>query len=1053
MSLMENAEYSSRRLEGAGCADPEAGKISFQRLGDGAAFPPALCDWASCTQGQYHLDLFHPLLSQCLAGASLLVSFDWEGTIPIPFRMPPEVSGLRWSLWREGWEREEPFDRVFLEGDRIRLERSAPFPDGEAPGDCVLRMRLEEPHSPFSGLLRGIRLAVCRTPLAPEQVVREEEPLDPENFDLFTPESREGDCCYLACGALSLPGAEVSLQFELSFREYRFPLEETESREGSRWSFWKPKKARAKEWREYRADQAVFEYYNGERWTELPESAAWRERFCRETEQEKPRKLLTFQRPDDIGLCEIAGRSAYWIRIRLVSFQMDGYRPCSAVLPVLSHFRTGGEAAFVPERLDAWDGLEQRVLFQTGDSMLPPVPERLFTRMEEPRPCQYFLFSPGEGNFLSLFWDLPQARPPLWMEWQYSRADGSFSYLDVVDGTDGLSHSGRMQFRLPEDSGPCSRLGREGTWIRAVFSSKDTGTVPVRGIYGNCYPAYAEAFQPLAQGTAAVPPEAYPQCGCETAVLAMDGIPFGPVGGMEAAASLGGDFLSRMGRIATEDDLSKELCSHFPLTEGIAFQRNAWGLEADLFFLDQERAGFYFQMLEGRILETLSSKLPAGVGLRLRLGEKKGASVPKPLSFSESSSREKHTLEEIPLSAGAETAALAIRQMAEEAWRGLEEDASSGSWMDLLGISLPSLRCALGTYFPPAGGEETPLLPESSFQAEGRTFELLSASPASSDGNHGGLPCAQIETLFKTGFLSPEPGQTEFPLPHALALEGFLSLFALQDPEDPRRRWKKVESFQIQKKKGAVPILQWMESEAPPAGRHTLMIVFRRYPEETFWEITGEAAQELPLPWDNMIPGTLSLLLKEPSGLWREWPVWKRPVPQGTPGCGLLENPGEAPCRFALDLGNGRNYELPPVHSQLYPASLMLSDGIWTGPEEPQTIQKEGRTVPGARLLLQSPGRNAVSQEEREERTRLLLNRPLRAVTLEDYRQMASGFFQDEGISGKVQLEAVSASPGRLHFRIKGTGRDGLEISAEEKERFLRRLETMCPAGVELRVE
>ncbi|MCM1539756.1 MAG: hypothetical protein NC121_00665 [Blautia sp.] len=172
----------------------------------------------------------------------------------------------------------------------------------------------------------------------------------------FGTSPEEACCCYLACDRI-LAAAEDEIR--LRFRESYLTEEKLPEPLSAEWEKiykkyrWLRQTQTVREWR---AEDTLWEYFNGNLWRELPGSGAWKT-GCRGENEEN--RAYVWHRPRDMKPCVVEGEEHFYIRLRL-------RRVCNAyalyyrkTIPVLEEIRFGlGERRMLPAGQDVPDGGE-----------------------------------------------------------------------------------------------------------------------------------------------------------------------------------------------------------------------------------------------------------------------------------------------------------------------------------------------------------------------------------------------------------------------------------------------------------------------------------------------------------------------------------------------------------------------------------------------------------------------------------------------------------------------------------------------------------------------
>lgn len=194
---------------------------------------------------------------------------------------------------------------------------------------------------------------------------KEEESLEPERCLTengsgssrrtlpFGREPEPAACFYLACDrAAAGARGELTLRFSESCEtEERLPEPEPEELV----KFYKkyPWMRRAEKVQEWKADETVWEYFNGGTWCILPGSENWRIGCQAENRQEQS---LGFVVPGDMRPCAVEGEEHFYLRLRIERAQGAYAAYYRKRIPVLEHIRfCVGERSFRPEESDLPD--------------------------------------------------------------------------------------------------------------------------------------------------------------------------------------------------------------------------------------------------------------------------------------------------------------------------------------------------------------------------------------------------------------------------------------------------------------------------------------------------------------------------------------------------------------------------------------------------------------------------------------------------------------------------------------------------------------------------
>lgn len=355
--------------------------------------------------------------------------------------------GARWSL-------------VCASGDDLplsppeRAEEALRFQLPAAPDGCALRVRL--PAAPAIGSIGAAAAHTERRPLPPALVWDGDAPLSGTRWLPFGPAPEPWRACYLSCpDALALRGAWLAVSFALSFQVYEQLL---------------PGMDRSPEYRpimrrlplpppvhEVRADQVLWEYWNGRMWLPIPGTEGLSGSFAA-VEQGTVQVEARFLWPADAVPCEVGGQAGLWLRWRVGRAGSGGWLPRRCYAPEITDLRFSAllENAPVSVSLRTWP--EERFC---------PLSDPRFRLLQTAVPegdCWWLGFDrPPSGPLLRMYLSL-QNRLPGGTLTAWEAAEGGTRPLPLEDGTQGLSHSGVIAISGVQ-GGMDTRFGLRRWWL------------------------------------------------------------------------------------------------------------------------------------------------------------------------------------------------------------------------------------------------------------------------------------------------------------------------------------------------------------------------------------------------------------------------------------------------------------------------------------------------------------------------------------------------------------------------------------------------------------
>ncbi|MFC5468655.1 baseplate J/gp47 family protein [Cohnella suwonensis] len=245
--------------------------------------------------------------------------------------------------------------------------------------------------------------------------------------------------------------------------------------------------------------KAQWEYWSGDNWLRLPESAGFEELFA-ELGEEQKEVVLDFPCPEDMATTFVNGREDLWIRVRVTATDAPTAPVVAYMSPKIERMsftyaysdtaELKADSAYTLNNAELTD--VTATVKQGGGTFRPFLP------IPCPAPAVYTAFDlpPVKGPIRLQFalGRIPEAEEqPPWVEWEGLVRTGnewSWTPLKTIDGTQGFSQSGTLQFVGPAGLAPARLFGLERVWLRAVNRDKRYGAAgaslpTVAGIYRN----------------------------------------------------------------------------------------------------------------------------------------------------------------------------------------------------------------------------------------------------------------------------------------------------------------------------------------------------------------------------------------------------------------------------------------------------------------------------------------------------------------------------------------------------------------------------------------
>lgn len=385
----------------------------------------------------------------------------------------------------EGAWREIPFDRVTAEGNRLRLEKADyQIRAMELHGKYGCFLIFHSVNGVADVAVSGMEAYVAASGVAPDTVSLEGVNIGTQMFAPFgVPLEMMSECALDSREVFSKKGAALTMEFDLDYeiREQKIEMAEPDVEYRAIMKR-QPEIAEAKTVTVC-ADRIAWEYRSENGWKRLLTGAGYEQVMNGE---KTGRVTIRFRCPDDLADWE---EEEPRIRLRLLEAENIYKMPAVYKCPVIRnlHFSYSYEDSPL-QPVSAWavnncqerDCMER---FAAGADV------GIFYPTEQAERSMYFCFDqPISGLPFSLYFDMEnRSGLPVRFSAEYLSENG-FKGLRMIDGTDGLLHSGVIRFLIASDMKRESLYGREGYFLRftGLETEYPTWRLPViRGIYPN----------------------------------------------------------------------------------------------------------------------------------------------------------------------------------------------------------------------------------------------------------------------------------------------------------------------------------------------------------------------------------------------------------------------------------------------------------------------------------------------------------------------------------------------------------------------------------------
>lgn len=203
--------------------------------------------------------------------------------------------------------------------------------------EIVLKLSCQETQEGFETFDRDLSLKEPALSLKPDICLTEDGAGDGSRILPFGFFPDAASCCYLACDEiLARAQGEIRLEFTESFdMEEELPAEKQET-QGKLYKKY-PWLRQETDPRDWKAQETVWEFFDGELWRALPEGG--RETGCWKEEDQGGERSIRWKRPRDMGACCVDGHEHFYIRLRAVKVAGAYARYYRKYVPVLENIR------------------------------------------------------------------------------------------------------------------------------------------------------------------------------------------------------------------------------------------------------------------------------------------------------------------------------------------------------------------------------------------------------------------------------------------------------------------------------------------------------------------------------------------------------------------------------------------------------------------------------------------------------------------------------------------------------------------------------------------
>lgn len=500
----------ARLWETTADACAEAGKLCMQFLSSGSLGkvvplpvptdqePGKLFDFHMAGIQRREVRFRHPAAFSSQGGCT--VGLTLEGATDGLLRFLCDPACAAWYLETEG--------RMLPLAPPAPAEQTLRFclPASHGAPACLLLKAADDQVPPPTAISRAV-VETVRRPKGQTVLLTDAGPGQSRDCLPFGDRLTQWNTCYVSCpDALALPGAQVTLSWLQSHRTREELLPGMDQPPQYRPVMRRMPQA-PPAIRDVRADGVLWEYWNGRTWRVIPGSERYTQAFSQPDGGQAIRREAAFTWPADAQPCMVQGLNTHWLRWRLAACEGAGWLPARYHAPLLTDVAVCGALSGDEASIEQRCGVGQRAQPLSGPRKL------LFPSITPSRDCWWLGFDiPPESDCFHLYLSLRGHVPGGRLSACEGTPGGGMRPLALLDGTDGLAHSGMLSVTGIQGRRSV-RFGMDGWWLclqeesgafqdnspKPVLTGLAWGAVLLRGVADDRCDA-GEPFYPLHGG-------------------------------------------------------------------------------------------------------------------------------------------------------------------------------------------------------------------------------------------------------------------------------------------------------------------------------------------------------------------------------------------------------------------------------------------------------------------------------------------------------------------------------------------------------------------------
>ncbi len=317
--------------------------------------------------------------------------------------------------------------------------------------------------------VNDVKISSCCFDVLPDIVYQDSSQVDVKEFYPFGDKLAVYNECYIASDdVFSKSGAEIVVEFDLSYFKNIIEMNYNENKDYK--IIMKKPMVINYDMSEAKAENVVFEYFNGVGWAKLDLDDNYSNLFSGEV---LGKTVLKFICPRDIKKIAVNAYERYWIKVRLLKAD-DCYRvPCSHLVPIIKNLHISysyKDSGVRPNQVISYSGVTQR---DVSDLIKQERSVVIFQPISYDKNSAFIGFDKKfcDGP-INIYFDIDGTlkKDGDNIKLEYSCFDDAvgFKQLKIVDQTENFRHSGEIIFLPPHDMAKKNIFNKDRYWIRIV---------------------------------------------------------------------------------------------------------------------------------------------------------------------------------------------------------------------------------------------------------------------------------------------------------------------------------------------------------------------------------------------------------------------------------------------------------------------------------------------------------------------------------------------------------------------------------------------------------